>query len=838
MKKIYITSLFLIFTTFLFSQKETNNWIFGTNNWLDFNTSPPTVRSGEIDFFLAHRSTISMSDKDGNLLFTSNGDAVFDRNHNVMPNGMIKANMFESHPVFVIPKPNSEHIYYLIINTFESPTRILKWVEIDMSLNNGLGDIITNTNSGGFLLENPTGKITAVLHENLIDVWIISHVFNSDEYYAWLATESGINPTPVITSIGIEIPNEFQDNGNGQIKTSSDGNTIASANIIINNVEIYNINRATGELYNLITLNQLFSPRGVEFSPSGQYLYVTHEGFQGDSRILQYDLWAGNESAINNSKLSVGNPISANTAAALQLAPNGKIYCVNFGDPALGIINAPDNNGFNVNFEQEGQGDIVDFSFFGLPSFFHKYFDKPYFSYDGVCSGSTTTFLIDGFDASINSVTWDFGDPASGTNNSSTELNPSHNYPASGNYYVTLTITSNNQTFTKKQLVHIAPTSINIGIDSTLCSNQNLTADAFTPNATYEWSNGFTTSAIDITSPGAYSVTVSVANCPTLTDEVVVNHIPAPDADLGGDGALCNGESVTLDATNLGASYLWSTGSTLSTITAFFSDTYAVTVTNPNGCSDVDEVVYVNDFFALGPSQANLKCFNDSSGVALVFHSGGFSPISYQWNNGDTLYTNNHLTAGNYSVTATDRFGCTTEQGFTLTEPDELIVDLVTNADNPNTGIFEGSVLLQPSGGNPPYTFDWEMFGETTDPLKTGLENGIYNITITDDNGCEKIIQANVGNVTSIEEISFLKKVKLFPNPTSDFLFIKIPNKKNGNFQFSITDILGKTMLEKSFLENEKTEFSIDVKNWSSGIYFFKIKMEGAERVWKVNVVK
>ncbi|MFK8008665.1 MAG: PKD domain-containing protein, partial [Saprospiraceae bacterium] len=597
MKKIYPIILFLIFATFLFSQKETNNWVFGNDNWLDFNTDPVTAQDNFDLNINATRGTVSVSDKEGNLLFYSNARRVFDRNNQVMPNGDFNTLVTNTHPVAVFLKPNSEHSYYLIYKKFNnipgSPST-LKWLEVDMTLNNGLGDVKTSTNNeilGGDLLDNPTGKITVARHDNLIDFWIISHEENSDAYYAWLVTASGINSTPVISNIGIPIITLIiPDSANGQIKVSPNGKKIAVVNRGENNAEIFDFDQATGTLSNTITLNQFINPRGLEFSPSGQYLYISHEGFQTDSRVLQYDLWAGNQTAINNSKLSIGNPTNNGTAGGLQLASNGKIYSINIGDTSLGIIHQPDNDGFTCDFEQEGQSGISGNPFFGFPSFLHSYFDKPYFSYDGICSGNTTTFLIDGFDATINSVIWDFGDPASGVNNTSTNINPSHNYPSPGNYYVTLTITSNNQTFTKKQLIHIAPTTIDIGNDTTLCSNQIMEVDVFTPNATYQWSNGFSTSAIGITSPGTYSVTVSVANCPTLIDEITVNHIPAPNADLGGDGALCDGDPVTLDATNSGASYLWSTGSTTSSITLFFADTYAVTVTNPNGCSDIDEV--------------------------------------------------------------------------------------------------------------------------------------------------------------------------------------------------------------------------------------------------------
>ena len=58
------------------------------------------------------------------------------------------------------------------------------------------------------------------------------------------------------------------------------------------------------------------------------------------------------------------------------------------------------------------------------------------------------------------------------------------------------------------------------------------------------------------------------------------------------------------------------------------------------------------------------------------------------------------------------------------------------------------------------------------------------------------------------------------------------------SLNISVSNILGQPMREVSFLKNGETEFSIDVKNWSNGIYFLKIKTEEEERIWKFNVVK
>ena len=100
MKKIYLPLVCLFFATSIFSQKETNNWIFGFGNQIDFNQDPPAPGFVTNINFFSERNTVSMSDESGNLLFTTDGFSVFDKDLNQMPNGFISANFSVSHPTF------------------------------------------------------------------------------------------------------------------------------------------------------------------------------------------------------------------------------------------------------------------------------------------------------------------------------------------------------------------------------------------------------------------------------------------------------------------------------------------------------------------------------------------------------------------------------------------------------------------------------------------------------------------------------------------------------------------------------------------------------------------
>ncbi|OWY20605.1 hypothetical protein C7N43_34430, partial [Sphingobacteriales bacterium UPWRP_1] len=109
--------------------------------------------------------------------------------------------------------------------------------------------------------------------------------------------------------------------------------------------------------------------------------------------------------------------------------------------------------------------------------------------------------------------------------------------------------------------------------------------------ATYTWSNGDNTQTSAITTGGTYSVTVSDASgCTGSTGaDVTENSLPA--VVIEGSSNICLGETAVLDAGTGFAGYGWNDGSTAQTLDAAASGTYAVTVTDANGCTGIDDFV-------------------------------------------------------------------------------------------------------------------------------------------------------------------------------------------------------------------------------------------------------
>ena len=170
---------------------------------------------------------------------------------------------------------------------------------------------------------------------------------------------------------------------------------------------------------------------------------------------------------------------------------------------------------------------------------------------------------------------------------------------------------------------------LELGNDQTICPGTNVTFDASVPvpNAEYQWSNGATSPTITVAEAGTYGVTVT-AGCARGMDLVSVevrdgNNLQV---NLGNLITLCPSETITLDATNAGANYIWQDGSTASSLQVNQAGTYAVTVTNACGSvSDEVEVEYLDEVsLDLGVD------LNLCSGTSEVLNAD-IGASSYRW---------------------------------------------------------------------------------------------------------------------------------------------------------------------------------------------------------------
>lgn len=127
--------------------------------------------------------------------------------------------------------------------------------------------------------------------------------------------------------------------------------------------------------------------------------------------------------------------------------------------------------------------------------------------------------------------------------------------------------------------------SVDLGNNITICEGDSVTLDATIPNATYLWQNDSTEPTFSVSEEGTYSVEVTVDNCSSV-DSVFVDFSPYPTVDFGPDTTLCEGESITLNATTPNATYLWQDNSTNPTFSVTEPGVFWVEVT-VNNCSSI-----------------------------------------------------------------------------------------------------------------------------------------------------------------------------------------------------------------------------------------------------------
>ena len=184
---------------------------------------------------------------------------------------------------------------------------------------------------------------------------------------------------------------------------------------------------------------------------------------------------------------------------------------------------------------------------------------------------------------------------------------------------------------------------IDLGNDTTLCAGDQLTLDATWPGATYLWQDGSTGPTFTTGSTGTYYVDVTLGNC-TTSDTLTVIDVVQPVADLGNDTLLCDGETLLLDVTQAGASYLWNTGATTPTLTVGNAGTYWVLV-SVGSCSAGDTVmvdVVPGNSVDLGPDQVLCPgaqlVLDPGSAVGAVTWQGGSSSATYTVTSGGTYW--------------------------------------------------------------------------------------------------------------------------------------------------------------------------------------------------------
>ena len=396
-RKLWILLILSSISSHVHAQKQAANWYFGENAGIRFegcDQNPSAISDGALN---TKEGSTSISDKDGNLLFYTNGEEVYDKNNNTMPGGTgLHGDKSSTQSAIIVPKPADPNIYYIFTvgTVVDTPNEGFEYSVVDMSLNGGLGTV---TQRNIPLLDYSSEKITATFkNPDGSSIWVITFAsedgsIDSDftqnlnsynTFHAFEINENGVSVNSVRSSAG---PVNIGDR-RGYLKISPNGKKLVCANTS-DGTFLYDFNQQTGQISNRIRLNlndntsgwsNTNQGYGVEFSSNSKLLYVTsYNGASGSqtSKAILYQFETENPNS---------NPVILDRQnnlyrGALQLGPNGKIYramSINYNTSLdyLAVINEPNKIGLNCDYNSQGINLAPGKSTQGLPPFIQSFF--------------------------------------------------------------------------------------------------------------------------------------------------------------------------------------------------------------------------------------------------------------------------------------------------------------------------------------------------------------------------------------------------------------------------------------------------------------------------------
>ncbi|MGZ8569328.1 MAG: T9SS type B sorting domain-containing protein [Bacteroidia bacterium] len=618
-----------------FAQKEANIWYFGEKAGLDFNSgSPVALTDGEL---ITREGCATISDKNGKLLFYTDGVYVWNKMHKVMPNGSdLKGDPSSTQSGIIVPYPSDTTKFYIFtVDDLAGPDGF-QYSVVDLTKDNGNGDL----NKKNIILEGQIcEKLTSVQHNNKKDIWVIVHLWESRKFAAYLVTDKGISK-PVYSEAGIYYGGS-KGNSAGALKVSPNGKRLAATQYSSsgNGCQILDFDNNSGKISNSILIDNINWCYGLEFSPNSKLLYV---GLFKDGEIYQYNIDATDTANIKNERILIANQL--NGSASFQLGPDKVIYIAQLDKNYLHVIGKPDEHGSKCNFIQNSISLNGRISKLGLPAFIQSYFESStYFNHQSLCAGSISKF--EGFsNLNADKWEWDFGDSITGSYNFANDQSPQHVFSAPGKYIVKLKVTAQNFIETvEKEITVLAFPVANLGPDKTICDTTSTTLFGGEAKS-YYWSTGDTTKQISVNKTGTYWVMLKNASC-TATDTINIAYLDEKDFWLGNDIAICEGQEITLRNNIKAAKYLWNSGSTEQEIKVNKSGKYWLATLVAN-CVKTDTInISVLPFPEIDLGENVALCEGDETEL-----DAGNPGAKYLWNTGETSQIIKAKNAGKYWV--------------------------------------------------------------------------------------------------------------------------------------------------------------------------------------------
>ncbi|MBX3042884.1 MAG: T9SS type A sorting domain-containing protein [Candidatus Kapabacteria bacterium] len=759
MFKNILCSLFVIilFISDLYSNnpKIWDNWYFGRNAGMTFNTTnriPATLNDGKL---YTLEGCASISDPDGNLLFYTNGVYVYNKNHDIMINGVdLKGHNSSTQSALILKKPGSQNIFY-IFTTDKGPYEGESEHEhcfsiVDMNEDEGRGAVIVKN----MVLHSPVvEKLTAVRHANNEDYWIIARGMNDNKFIISLLSEGGIVDTKIFnigpTYFPFPASPEFS---LGQMKFNPKGDLMGNVVYGANNLELYRFDNSSGVFTGYLGIpvqEEVTALYGLEFSSNNKFVYVNNLF----GRIYQFDVSEFDSLKISNSLNLVYDSLdfSFQEFGQMQLAPNGKIYMALSYDTMLAVIDKPNVPSPYCRFNKRAFGLNGALSLFGLPN---NIITGTYYSVDiygrEICLGDGDSLeLFSIVYPEDEDYVYDWTGPNGFRSNLPNPVIPKAGLANSGKYVCRVSVDG--------QFFQADSTIINvydypvaeISGPNTICPPEiiKLSSRYKAPEYIYEWSNGSNESEILINSPGRYWLLISnPAGCPTDTVFVDIDNADNLSIIFEDETTICSGQGIELSLDKdiytplRDYKFKWATGDTTASIFVNKAGFYSVTVTRSGGCSGTDSV-YVNEVES-PVVDLNLKdtirlC---SGEITLLYPNDTNSVWKYIWADGYPELSREISQSGYYKMYVTNQGYCMDSASVMIIFYDNPVADIEYN--NSLILCYGDSVNLVSKFAEPDYNYFWST--GSNEQFITVKESGKYKLIITNQFGCKDSSEVEV----------------------------------------------------------------------------------------------
>jgi len=637
---------------------ENNHWVIsgaGAGTHIDFSSGSPTVTPVESNGSNAMgtiEGTATQSDRNGNLLFYSDGSKLFNRNHEAFFTGM-GAGSSSAQGVLIVPDPGNTQSYYVFtaenFGGISYPTlRGLAYLKVDMTMNGGLGGV---SSSYITLLNQTSEKLTATKHCNGTDIWVVAHGFNDNKFYSYPITAAGLG-TPVISAVGTSQYSSNNTNGSqgiGNHKISPDGTKLFSSATYLGFAELFDFDNSTGAISNPAMFPVGSFVYSGEFSPDGSKLYYA---LDGNKNIYCMDVTSGNAQIMNQSVTVVGTSNVANYLGIFHTGPDGKIYVART-DGYMDVINNPDAGPGACNFETQALT-LPGGSFYGLNNIYvpPRYSGPQIIGPANICVGQTNVK----YKVGCGNNTWEYHGHNGYTLLSQKEV--SINFTTVGiDTLICHRANTCNGAGSDTLYIHVGGNMANLGPNVSMCSSASTVLNPGSGFYSVLWSTGANTPTLTVTQPGTYWVQVTGLGGCTDRDTIVVagfnGTFNVPDEPLikvCGQGPGI--PSYTAHAQQGNFTHVWTgTQSAGATYTALLTNEFTripITYFNAQGCADKDTFVIqkVNSPPPVSIGNDTIIC----PGQLLILHAPANYPFqAYEWNDGSNMSTYTVYQPGNYA---------------------------------------------------------------------------------------------------------------------------------------------------------------------------------------------